>query len=316
MAMPAPTLDIALTFDTDADLFDASLGGERQPGWRGVAEGIPALLDLLDTLVDDDGRVARATWFVRVDDQIAAVHGDAAYLLRAHAAVFERCRARGDVLAWHPHLYCRQGDGWIQETDEDRLESQLRRCHEAFVASCGRPPASRIGEAYCSPRIMATLDDLGVPRDATAMPGRVRIDDERTVDWGPTPAEPYRPSIADHRVAGEPARQLVEIPMTMVAVRADYDAEPYLRYIDLSFHPRALGPGLESSIPTMPHLVTMTHPSGVLDDLVSGGHGLVALTISAVAANVATIVEACRRAGRPHRFVTIDELVRVSAARA
>lgn len=302
---------IALTFDTDADHFDQSLlpaGAAPDVTWRGVAEGIPAILDVARSYHDSDGNAARFTWFVRVDNQIKELHGDAAHLLSKHWDMWQRCIAEGDEIGWHPHLYRREGDEWVQEKDEHRLESAMVESFAALRARGMRPEASRIGEAYCSNGILAVLEKLEMRCDSTAMPGRVRQDTHRNIDWAGTPVLPYRPSRADYRRPGQPARKLVEIPMSLVPVRAEYDQGPFPRYVDLSFRTPALAAGLRDHIATAQMLVTMTHPSGVLSDLVERRHGLISFSIESFRANLDMIVELCRTAGRPFRFVTISEV--------
>ena len=96
-AASAPLL-IALTFDTDADHFDQSLlSGGVTPAvtWRGVAEGIPAILDVARRYHDSDGNAARFSWFVRVDNQVKELHNDAAYLLGRYWDTWQQCVAQG-----------------------------------------------------------------------------------------------------------------------------------------------------------------------------------------------------------------------------
>jgi len=305
-------LTIALTFDLDPDVFDESISpteARTKISWRGVSEGIPMIRERLAALGADCGVEPKPSWFVRVDNQIEAIWGRPGYLLEAYADLFRTIEAAGEEIAWHPHLYRRTDAGWAQETDPAALTKAMERALEDMRALGYAPRTGRIGEAYGADALMAAFDQLGVAYDSTAMAGRKRVDAERTIDWEETPHRAYRPSCADHRIPGAPSRNVIELPMSMLKVRADYDSEPFLRYLDLSFHPRAVQPGLEALIASADYLITVTHPSAFLAGLAPpGGHGLVAFDIAALEANFRAILDAAARCGRPVRFSTISAL--------
>jgi hypothetical protein len=323
-ASPAPPVAgkpilIALTCDTDADAFDPSIGGQAKsaaPGWRGVAEGIPAMIEATEAVAGEFDLQPRFTWFVRVDNQIEHYHGSGSYLLDRFAGLWNGRRDAGDEIAWHPHIYRHDSDAWIREDDEERYLQAFRRAYGQFCAAERHPRSCRIGEAAFSNGIAAAIDELGIGRDATAMPGRQRRDADRILDWSITPRLPYRPSIADYRRPGGPSRGFLEIPMSMAMVKADYDREPFLRYVDLSFHPEALGPGLDDLLRDTPLLVTMTHPSGVVGAPAGRRHGLIAFSLDGYKANLRHILRTCRALGRAVEFTTIAECPEACGATA
>lgn len=299
---------VALTFDLDPDSFDTSIGAHRaaQMTWRGIEEGVPAILDVLDNV----GERPRATWFVRADDHVAEVCGDAGALLDAHDALLRSLANSADEVGWHPNLYRRSGEGWAVETDDDAAADQMHRGAEAFRARGWPLQCSRMGENLGSNRIMQTLEDLDIALDSTAMPGRRRNDEERCFDWLETPREPYFPDRDDYRRPGEPSFAVLEVPMTMVPVKADYDEAPLDRYIDLAFHPRALRQGLSGRLANAKMIMTVTHPSCVLPGIASKPHGLLSFDIGAFEQNLRQIVDDCDRLGRRIRFVTLSEAAR------
>ncbi|TGY87260.1 hypothetical protein E5163_16230 [Marinicauda algicola] len=305
-------LPIALTFDLDPDLFDESVAptqARTKISWRCITEGIPLIRDRVGEVAEAAGLKPAPSWFVRVDNQIGDLWGRPAWLLEEYGAVFEALETAGEEIAWHPHLYRRSDTGWEQETDPSALADKM----EAALADMKRfgyaPRCARIGEAYGSNAIMEAHDRLGIEFDSTAMAGRKRVDAERIIDWEATPHRAYRPSQADHRIPGKPARDVVEIPMSMQRVKADYDAEPFLRYLDLSFHPRALAHGLDDLVRDADYLVTVTHPSAFLSDFEpAGGHGLVAFDPQALTRNLDAVLDAAGRHGRRPRFLTISQL--------
>lgn len=305
-------LPIALTFDLDPDVFDESVASSQartKISWRCITEGIPLIRERIGDAADAAGLVPAPSWFVRVDNQIGELWGRPAWLLEEYGAIFEGLRQAGEEIAWHPHLYRRKGAGWEQETDPAALAETMEAALTDMRALGHDPRCARIGEAYGSSAIMECFDSLGIGFDSTAMAGRKRIDSQRTIDWEDSPHRAYRPSRKDHRVPGKPAHDVVEIPMSMQKVKADYDAEPFLRYLDLSFHPRALAHGLDALVRDADYLVTVTHPSAFLPDFEpAGGHGLVAFDPDALTQNLDAILDAAGRHGRSPRFVSISQL--------
>ena len=139
------------------------------------------------------------------------------------------------------------------------------------------------------------------------MPGRHRNDNHYDFDWTSTPDTSYWPARNNYRIPGEPAHQLVEIPLSMAAVRADYDDQPYQRYVDLSFHPHAIQPGLNSILNETTSLITDTHPSTVLPEVALNPHGLLSFSIDSFRANLANLLDNCMQRNRPIRFVTLSD---------
>lgn len=303
---PAP-LQLVLTFDAEADVFDASIGASAGADvWRGIEHGIPLIQEMLVAQTRAAGVPLLATWFVRTDCEIAAQHGDAAHLLRRYDALWRARQAAGDEIAFHPHLSRRaQGD-----VTGALLRSEIRDAHAAVQAAGYAPVSSRLGEAFGSNTAFAALQESDFAADSTAMPGRVRHDAERSLDWSGTPARPYRPSLADYRKPGHPVHDLWQVPMTMVPVRADYDTEPLARYVDLSFRPAALRAGLAAALANVPLLVTVTHPSTILPGIASRRHGLLSFEPSAFRENLGFIFSECARLGRAVHSLTLAACAR------
>ncbi len=303
---------LALTCDTDTDLFDPSVqtdSRESCPHWEGVARGIPLMIKAVNRAAARYQYHPRFTWFVRVDQQVGHYYGQQSYLLDTFVTLWDSCRENGDEIAWHPHIYHLDGNGeWVAEQDDERFCASLRDSHTKFVEVSGRATASRIGEARFSNRTAETLDELGVLCDSSAMPGRWRHDDARVFDWRNTPSHPYHPSVADYRVPGSKRRCLLEVPMTMVPIKAEYDAQPYMRYVDLSFRHELLRDGLAAVLAAGDLLVSMTHPSGVLSDIVKQRHGLIGFSIENYRRNVDFIFHEAARLDRTIQFTTISEI--------
>jgi hypothetical protein len=305
-------LEIAITIDIDADVFDQSLQADsyqsQQPEWKGAEQGIPPLSALLKMYSGSDQQPCIATWFVRADDQVGYYHTDNAYLFERFYTYWTALANEGHEIAWHPHLYKLENGNWIQETDPQALLIQMDTSLKAVRSKGWKVTSSRIGEAYFSDAISQVLPSLGILCDSSALPGRERKDNTRNIDWLITPFTPYYPSLADYRVPGTPHVPLLEIPFSMVEVAADYDLVPLKRYVDLSFWHRALKKGLEQAIQNNTVLNCIVHPSAIVPTLESKPHGLLSYSLNEVKRNIDFIVETAAKNEIPYGFRTISQL--------
>lgn len=305
-------LNIVLTIDLDADVFDQSLQVDpflnQQPGWKGLEEGVPLLSELFSSYKGSDGSACVATWFVRADDQVGHYYGSNAYLFTEYKNLWSPLLNAGHEIAWHPHLYKFDSNSWSQQTDAAALDQQMHASLKAIRAEGWKINSSRIGEAYFSNAIAACLQTLDIACDSTALPGRERKDETRSIDWMPTPETPFFPSQTDYRVPGMPQCSVLEIPFSMVPVSADYDAQPLKRYVDLSFWHRALKDGLHDFITDHRSLVTIVHPSAVIPGLAAKPHGLLSHSMEEVKKNLDFIVATAKQKNIDYCFKTIFQL--------
>ena len=304
---------IAITLDVESDFFDASLFAGKNRGnlqWKGIEEGIPLLVKTLRGYQDNFGNSLKFTWFVRADNQLRDVYGHAAYLLKKYEHIWKTLIENGDEIGWHPHLYEKLGERWAQETRPACLIDNLQQSYQAVIEVGLSPVSSRIGEGLSSNEVMNELAELGIKVDSTAMSERVRMDNERSINWQGTPPYPYYPSRADYRIAGEGKDRvgILEVPMSMIETKVEYDKYPLRRYVDLSFHNSAIKKGLQTHIRTSDHLVSVTHPSTVLA-LFSQKHPLVSFDIGEVERNFEAVLSECENLGKKVRFVTISEFL-------
>lgn len=244
---------LAVTIDIDQD--GMAFGVERDElRWTSV-EIVPRLAEVFAA------RGVRATWFIRADNQLADVYGNAAWLLEEYEDLWSSLRDAGHDLAWHPHVYRRgESGGYETETDGSRCAEQLEWIHGDLTARGHRFGAVRVGEAFHANEAMQTLDRLGLRIDSTAIPGRKRNDAGRMFDWEPTANEPYHPSRTDYRVPGPDALSILEVPMTSIPIRAPYDEVALRRYVNLAYRADLLGPALAEHADGLSTLVTIVHP--------------------------------------------------------
>jgi len=245
-----------------------------------------------------------------VDNQLKEIYGNAAYLLIKYRGLWEKVEEEGDEIGWHPHLYRKLEGKWIQETRYSYIKKDLQESHKAMIETGFSPVCSRIGEAFQSNEIMIELFRLGIKIDSTAMPGRVRIDHERHIDWNGTPCDPYYPSKTDYRFPGKKGDSIgiLEVPMSMIETKTDYDEKSLKRYVDLSFRNHIMKDGLEAHIRNSDYLISITHPSTILP-LYNINHPLVSYDIAEVEKNINTIISECNRLGKKIRFITVTEFL-------
>jgi hypothetical protein len=229
----------------------------------------------------------RATWFVRADWQLREVYGDCAHVLREHRGLWRSFVDGGDEVAWHPHLYRRGSAGSFEpERDPAAASAQLRQVHADLSAAGHDFRVTRIGEAFGVNELSATMEDLGLRVDSTAIPGRRRDDASRSFDWSLSPNHPFHPSVEDFRVPGSPARRLWQVPMTTAPIAARGEQRPVPRYLNLAYRPEVFGAAL-AAWPREDVLVTILHPDELLPHPES--HSLYAFDMTALPANLAQL---------------------------
>ena len=292
---------ICLTFDVD--LVGHAAGQAAVDEFR---DAIPSMLAMFDRHPS-----WTATWFVRLDDQIASTFGDAAAIMERHALVLSEFRSRGHEVGWHPHSYARSADGaWRQNTDESMVVDELSRL--APVARKHGCRVVRCGWGFHTNRTMQTVAGAGFAIDSSAIP-RPRYQWETSVkDWTVTPATPYYPALRDYRVAGDPALPILEVPMSVAIVRVPTDTEVVLRYLNPAFHRQVFAPAVESWWRSRDHMVTVTHPyeasaTGKRDALIS-------YDPETLEANIGLLETHAQQAQRPVMFMTLSQFASAGPA--
>jgi hypothetical protein len=304
--MKKHTLYLCVTLDLDSDY--VFRGDSDNPlNWKGV-EFAPNIRERLAKYKDSFGNEFKATWFVRADNQLKEIYKDTSYLLNNYRDIWQSFKNEGDEFGWHPHLYRFNSKTWDQEKDDSKLKSILEdTLHD--IHECGFfPSISRIGEGYQSNAIMATLHQLGIKIDSTAIPGRMRKDEERWMDWTSTPKMPYFPAKEDYRRPGKDSLKILEVPMSMIPTKVDYDENLLSRYVNLGFHHNVLFSGLRNFIKSNDLLVTITHPFEVASELKSEQrrHPLISFSLDTMEKNLAFSIEECKRINRPVEFIQMS----------
>jgi hypothetical protein len=218
--------------DPDGDLHpQARLAG----CWRGVDEGIPRLVDLLDRRFDGRPRV---TWLLRADRQIEIVAGAYDYLFESRQSLWRDLAARGDEIGWHPHLFAwsPDADAFVPSLEAADFPRDALRAAHAGCTKWYPVKSVRTGWSFHSNQLMSLLDEEGVQVDFSALPGS-RVSVPRPAggvwshDWSGAPTEPYHPSRQDYRRpgAGGESLDVLELPVTQVPVPAGRRAARFAR---------------------------------------------------------------------------------------
>jgi hypothetical protein len=305
-------ITILLTIDIDADSFDSSFGDNLvsfENQWLGFEIGVPLLLDNIFHLKDTFGNSLVATWFIRADDQIKYYFGEYNYLINSKRSLWQSLINLGHEIGWHPHLYELNDNMWIQSTNEDNLRNQLVNSYTSFNKnSLNKVTSSRIGEAYFSNTISKTLENLRIKYDSTALPGRNRVDRQRSFDWLKTKNIPYKPSKTDYSISNCENFNFLEIPFTMVSSLADYDISPLKRYLDLSFKHSCIKSGISEIVTDGNYLNIIIHPSTIIPEINKGkNHGILSFDIKEVEKNLKYILELAEKRGIEVEFSTVSK---------
>jgi hypothetical protein len=187
-------------------------------------------------------------------------------------------------------------------TEDGEAESQAERIFLHALKDSYDFKSVRIGETLCSNALMNRLSAFGMLVDSSALPGRR--------NWETTPNHPFYPSKKDHKVPSGSRLDglpILEVPMTTMLLRAPYDKNPVLRYVNLSFKSDLFREGLNGLAASIGEgtgaffLVTVTHP----DEVGNRGrtHQLYSFSLDSVRENIEAIFGEAESAG--HRLVSI-----------
>lgn len=299
---------ISITIDFDPDV--ATVSNERQVLEWNSFEIIPDLFCCLDEFK------APAMCFLRMDDQINKIKGSYIYLYEKYRTLWDSLLNKGHQLGLHPHLYdfCEEKRLFLPSLNPLDACRQLERIHSAAGNAGLSFQCIRMGESFHNSQLMHLVDKLGYVIDSTAIPGRVRKDDARIIDWGQTPNNPYFPSVNDHRIPGKESLNILEVPMTSMKFQAPYDEEPKVRYASLTYHPKIFQAGLLKHLSLVSdalinYLVFIIHPGELLK---TGSQdpsaSLYAFDVKAVRQNIINTIQAISDRGWKFEFVRLNDV--------
>mgnify|MGYP000855222017 CR=1 FL=1 len=290
---------IFITFDVDQDfsLNNNNYDNREYVEFEGYKEGLPLVIDELH------GKSFSV--FMRADSQINDIYGSYSYLLDGFDIPDYIVNNNGEI-NWHTHLYDNSDKVYSPVYDFKRTVELFERDYENVKNIINiNSKILRIGECYMNNELMASISRFGVLIDSTALPGRKRDDKDRQFDWGRTGNRFYYPSVFDYQLPGEPSYNILEVPMTTIKMKTNYDNKYYFRYFNLAFKTDVLFENLPEYIRNNDHLITITHPYEVLS---KGDHGLISYNIKVFKDNLCRLIEMVEKNNKTPIFKKIGDL--------
>jgi hypothetical protein len=143
--------------------------------WIGFERFVDEVPTLRARLADATGRDVRFTWYLRMDEQIAATWGTRRWVADRYGAQLAALEADGDELGLHLHTWRWLGSvgTWIAEREDQAwIAASVHAALDAFEDAFGRPCRShRGGDRFISPTAVEILAARGVTTDLTVEPG-------------------------------------------------------------------------------------------------------------------------------------------------
>ena len=292
---------IYLSFDIDQDFDPGSNDyyNRSKASFKSFGDGFSDIIDRLEGLP--------FSVFVRSDFQIKSVYGSYEYLVLNNKSLVDKIVLSGGELDWHIHLYKTEKGKWVQVTDNSEIaERFLIDYSEVKKCNCVNTEVVRIGECVMNDTLMNAIARMGIKIDSSALPGRKRNDKEKFFDWSITSNRFYNPSKSDYRIESNDNYQLIEVPMSTLLMKAEYDNEAVRRYFNLSFKTEILFQNFESYVKENDSLVVITHPFEVLSE---GKHGLISYNIKTFENNIKLLMDKVVSFGKNPSFHKISSII-------
>ena len=290
-------LPVYLTIDVGPTDAVMGHGHAAAPSWEVTFQGLESLFKTIPFLEQQIQRALPVTWFVRADRFIHHQFGNRlAIINRFLDNMGKLIHDDGHELGWMPQLPSGQANGIM-------YEDLLNTC-QAVRSIVPTLNSVRMGDCYHDNTSMQVLNQLGIRFDSSALPGRVKHDAGWCMDWQKTPQFAYHPCHDDYRLAGHPAMDILEVPLSVAPILAPYDSVALLRYLNPCYGTDIWSQGFNELIATAPYMVLILHP----DELVSRntpGHPLVSYSQETLINNILNMIDRASLLGRKISFQTI-----------
>lgn len=239
---------IVLTFDVD--MADYTTGENIDE----MERMFPVIQKSLEELPD-----IKTTWFLRIDSQMEDVYGASDYVFTKHRTKIEWLKENGHEIGWHHHAYKKDGDRWVQDTDDEKISNDLKK-YGALAERHGIISA-RMGWGFQTNATMKVLDECGFAIDSSAVPRPQYRWEMSRKNWENTGQAPYHPSVDDYRIPGEPHLKILEAPINTISIPLPSDTEPNVkRYINPAYKNAVFEEAAERFLENHDLLVLVCHP--------------------------------------------------------
>lgn len=292
---------VFLTFDIDQDFAINSdkYYSRSKINFKGLEKGLPKIMKEIKGLP--------FSVFVRADRQIKEMFGKYNYLIANYSDIFREVLGNQGEINWHIHLYHKKGNEWLQIKDNEKIINCFNKDYNQIKEIPEiNSDIVRIGECVMTDGLMSTLNENNIKIDSSALPGRKRKDKEKFFNWEDTGNQFYFPSRSNYQLEGENSYDLLEVPLTTINIKAEYDKISYRRYINLAFKTDYLFQNLKEFIKKNNYLITITHPYEILNE---GTHGLISYDFKTFKKNLWLLKESIIKANKKPVFMKIGDIL-------
>ncbi len=253
--------------------------------------------DRIKKVLEEFPRV-KTTWFIRVDQNMEDIYGQADYVFQAHKEKIQWLRDNGHEVAWHIHPFVKQEGKWVQNTDHDQVLEEIKKFFPV-AKEHGITHTVRLGWGYQTNQVMSLLSDLGCRADSSGIPRPKYPWANQFTDWSQAPKTPYHPGRDNYQQEGE-GLEILEIPMTITHVPASYDnGQIIYRYINPAYHHQLFVDAVDG---IQGDCVTIMHPAEICPSW-DYAHELISYNAGVLRANIRHIYDR-------FEFVTLKDFSR------
>lgn len=301
---------ISLTIDCDPDGLSGKEVNRNTLSWKGLDNAAY----LPEELKDRFSYAIPLTWFLRIDGQIRDVFGKSLDLHEKYFDFWGKVQKLGHEIGWHPHLYKQdEGNGWKLLTDSKEISDELSELWTDITQANLHLKVFRNGEGWINTKIMEQICQSGIQCDSTALPDIFRTDGH-PLNWRGTPNQPYYPCPDDVRKPCHSAN-IVEFPMNTWFVKAPYDKQARLRYMNPAIHPHLFQEALirwsgqfsPSNDSRVYFWVLIFHPDEILER--DSADYLYAYSRSALYDNITAVTNVITAMNHSVEYITLSEAV-------
>ena len=111
--------------------------------------------------------------------------------------------------------------------------------------------------------------------------------------------------------------RVMEVPMSMIPIKAPYDKTPLRRYVNLSFHPMLLKQELEKFVAENQYMVSIIHPFEILPSIIEQSglstHPLISYSVTALVENLKNIYDFCYKYKKRLKFIRLCDIPQIGS---
>ena len=197
-----------------------------------------------DKIRDKTKTDIRATWFVRIDEQIRINKESRLYLIESNFPFWEKTMQQNHEIAWHPHLYKIINNIAVDIlTNDIEIEETIGNLWQTIQENKLDIKTFRNGEGWMTTALFNLIEKLNIHTDSTAISGK-EVKEQDSKNWINAPNHHYYPDLLNCKEQGA-KRNTIELPMNSWQFKASYDAVAKLRYINPAVHTHYFKNGLQ-----------------------------------------------------------------------